>query len=81
MKMIISFIFAVGTFGIGFYLFMIMFPAEKSFEIASMGDLLVLATVFVMGAIFLTGAFISAEIDSLRRLIKKHLPGKEADEP
>jgi hypothetical protein len=79
--MIISFIFAVGTFAIGFYLFMTMFPTGKSFEIASMGDLLVLATVFVMGAVFLTGAFISAEIDSLRRLIKKHLPEKEVDEP
>ena len=77
--MILSFIFAIGTFGIGLYLLMTMFPTGKSFAIASMGDLLVLAAVFLMGAIFLTGAFIAAEIDMLRRLIKKRLPEKEAE--
>jgi hypothetical protein len=41
-----------------------------------MGDLLVLATLFLMGAIFLTGAFIATEIDLLRRLIKKRWPEK-----
>lgn len=75
--MIFSFIFAVGTFGIGLYLLLTMFPTGKSFAIASMGDLMILAAVFLMGAIFLTGAFIVAEIDKLRREIKKHLPGKE----
>jgi uncharacterized BrkB/YihY/UPF0761 family membrane protein len=77
MKMIISFIFAVGTLGIGLYLYMEMFPSGESFTIASMGDLMILATVFLMGVIFLTGAFIAAEIDSIRRLIKKRLPEKE----
>jgi hypothetical protein len=77
--MILSFIFAVGAFGVGFYLLMTMFPAGESFAIASMGDLLILAAVFLMAAIFLTGAFIAAEIDSLRRLIKKRLPEKETD--
>jgi len=31
-----------------------------------------------MGAIFLTGAFIATEIDSLRRVIKKRWPEKES---
>lgn len=77
--MIFSFIFAVGSFGIGLYLVLTMFPTGKSFAIASMGDLLILAAVFLMGAIFLTGAFIVAEIDKLRREIKKHLPEKETE--
>jgi hypothetical protein len=77
--MIFSFIFAVGTFGIGLYLVLTMFPTGKSFVIASMGDLLILAAVFLMGTIFLTGAFIVAEIDKLRREIKKHLPEKETE--
>ena len=77
--MILSFIFAVGTFGIGLYLSMTMFPTGESFAIASMGDLLILATVFLMGAIFLTGSFIVAEIDKLRREIKKRWPEKEPE--
>jgi hypothetical protein len=72
--MMLSFIFAVVAFSLGVYYWIIMFPTSESFAIASMGDLLVLATLFLMGTIFLTGAFIATEIDSLRRLIKKSRP-------
>ena len=72
--MMLSFIFAVVAFSLGVYFWIIMFPTSDSFAIASMGDLLVLATLFLIGAIFLTGAFIATEIDSLRRVIKKRWP-------
>ena len=72
--MMLSFIFAVVAFSIGAYFWLTMFPTTELFAIASMGDLLVLATLFLMWAIFLTGAFIATEIDSLRRVIKKRWP-------
>ncbi|MGD9137806.1 MAG: hypothetical protein PVH42_13645 [Desulfobacterales bacterium] len=74
--MMFSFVFAVAAFSVGIYFWLTMFPTSESFAIASMGDLLVLATLFLMGAIFLTGAFIATEIDLLRRLIKKRWPEK-----
>jgi hypothetical protein len=75
--MMLSFIFAVAAFSLGVYFWLTMFPTSEAFAIASMGDLLVLATLFLMGTIFLTGAFIATEIDSLRRLIKKSRPEKK----
>lgn len=72
--MMLSFVFAVVAFSVGVYFWLTMFPTTELFAIASMGDLLVLATLFLMGSIFLTGAFIATEIDSLRRVIKKRWP-------
>ena len=63
--MMLSFIFAVVAFSIGAYFWLTMFPTTELFAIASMGDLLVFASIVMWGCFTVFGKKITGELGAL----------------